>query len=474
MARRSLLQIAVGALLTAAGSSTALAQSTEITYQGQLKNGSTLVNSPADFRFSLFTAASGGTQVGFTSTRNAVTVTDGLFTTPVDFGIDPYTSGSQDRFLQIEVRSPAGVGSFVPMGTRQALRPAPFSLATRGINVVSTGGVGIGTTSPQTRFHVVGDGNTTGPTAPYGTFETTPGQFGPQLRLRHGGTGGQDWVMVSGGTGNGAAGAYMLVRSGSANAALCITSTENVGIGNVAPDRKLGVSGGVQVDQLGLNNGVNASGGLLNTNTLLFGNGSSGEGIGSTRTTSGVNQFGLDFYTGYARRVSITGTGNVGIGTTSPLFMLDVNGEAAAKCITIKGGCDLVEGFDSQSVEVEPGTLMVIDPAHPGQLMPSTSSYDSKVAGIVSGAGGVNPGIKLSQEGVLDGKHLVAMTGRVYVKATAANGAIQPGDRLTTSSVPGHAMKATDGTLADGAVIGKAMSGLDKDTGLVLVLVNLQ
>ena len=35
-------------------------------------------------------------------------------------------------------------------------------------------------------------------------------------------------------------------------------------------------------------------------------------------------------------------------------------------------------------------------------------------------------------------------------------------------------MKVTDATRADGAVIGKAMSSLDDDTGLVLVLVNLQ
>jgi hypothetical protein len=45
---------------------------------------------------------------------------------------------------------------------------------------------------------------------------------------------------------------------------------------------------------------------------------------------------------------------------------------------------------------------------------------------------------------------------------------------LTTSDIPGHAMKATDRELAYGAVIGKAMTALDEGTGLVLVLVNLQ
>ena len=172
--------------------------------------------------------------------------------------------------------------------------------------------------------------------------------------------------------------------------------------------------------------------------------------------------------------MALNGDRTVGVNIATRQYKLDVNGNAAVNCLTIKGGCDLVEGFDSQTAQLEPGTLMVIDPAHPGQLMPSTNAYDSKVAGIVSGAGGVNPGIKMGQDGVMDGKNPIAMTGRVYVKATAVNGAIKPGDLLTTSDVAGRAMKASDAGKSQGAVVGKAMSSLDKDTGLVLVLVNLQ
>ncbi|MFZ4573427.1 MAG: hypothetical protein ACOYN0_03455 [Phycisphaerales bacterium] len=97
-----------------------------------------------------------------------------------------------------------------------------------------------------------------------------------------------------------------------------------------------------------------------------------------------------------------------------------------------------------------------------------------EIAGVVSGANGVNPGIKMGQDGVMDGKNPIAMTGRVYVKCTTSNGTIQPGDLVTTSDVAGHAMKASDRDRAGGATVGKAMSALDKDTGLVLVLVNLQ
>jgi hypothetical protein len=247
MARRSFVHLAVVALLAAAGSSTALAQVTAITYQGQLKNGGSAVNSASDFRFSLFTEASGGTQVGSTITQNGVAVADGLFTTPVDFGVNPYAS-NQDLFLQIEVRSPAGVGSFVAMGTRQLLTPAPFSLATRGITVDSAwSNVGIGTNSPEYRLHVRGTGFFTDGDAPYGLFETDGGSFGPQLRLKHNGPGGQDWVTVSAGSGNGPQGSLMFVRSGSPNVPLTLSPSDNVGIGTTTPANRLSVAGNANV-----------------------------------------------------------------------------------------------------------------------------------------------------------------------------------------------------------------------------------
>jgi hypothetical protein len=68
----------------------------------------------------------------------------------------------------------------------------------------------------------------------------------------------------------------------------------------------------------------------------------------------------------------------------------------------------------------------------------------------------------------------VAMTGRVYVRCTTAGGPIRPGDRLTTSELCGHAMRAAADGPCDGAVLGKALSALDEGEGLVLVLVNLQ
>ena len=78
------------------------------------------------------------------------------------------------------------------------------------------------------------------------------------------------------------------------------------------------------------------------------------------------------------------------------------------------------------------------------------------------------------QGSVADGAYPVALTGRVYVFVDAAYGSITPGDLLTTSQTPGHAMKVSDYGRSQGAILGKAMTALPEGRGLVLMLVSLQ
>lgn len=190
--------------------------------------------------------------------------------------------------------------------------------------------------------------------------------------------------------------------------------------------------------------------------------------------------------------------GRIGIGNQYPQHELDVvgsincsntifttafevsgntttQGRTKTGTLEITGGADLAEPFAiTDDKEITAGAVVVIDDEHPGQLKLSHVPYDGRVAGVVSGAGGINPGLTLMQSGALDAGQNVALSGRVYVLATAANGSIKPGDLLTTSDVPGHAMKASDRELSQGAVLGKAMTGLDSGEGLIMVLVNLQ
>lgn len=153
---------------------------------------------------------------------------------------------------------------------------------------------------------------------------------------------------------------------------------------------------------------------------------------------------------------------------------LSSSGNFSVKSLTIRGGADLAEPFALSERDVPVGSVVSIDPAHPGKLKKSATAYDRKVAGIVSGANGIHPGISMIQEDALEAGENVALSGRVYVRADTSAGAIEPGDFLTTSGHPGQAMKASDHERSQGAILGKAMTALANGDGLVLVLVTLQ
>jgi hypothetical protein len=172
-------------------------------------------------------------------------------------------------------------------------------------------------------------------------------------------------------------------------------------------------------------------------------------------------------------------SGQIGIGTTAPTEALDVNGTTKTKQLHVIGGSDVAEPYHvaaAGEVKPVPGMVVCIDSEKVGQMKVAGRAYDKTVAGILSGANGIQPGITLRQEGtVADGSLPVASIGRVWCWCDAdAGGAIEAGDMLTTSDTPGHAMRVSDYNRANGAVIGKAMSSLRSGKGLVLVLVSLK
>ena len=71
-----------------------------------------------------------------------------------------------------------------------------------------------------------------------------------------------------------------------------------------------------------------------------------------------------------------------------------------------------------------------------------------------------------------DNRPLLALLGRVPVKATTENGPIHPGDLLVASAThPGYAMRCADPNKCEGAIVGKALEALENREGLVVVLV---
>lgn len=159
---------------------------------------------------------------------------------------------------------------------------------------------------------------------------------------------------------------------------------------------------------------------------------------------------------------------------TGGTYALVADGRARVGLLEISGA-DVAEKFLSSDENVEPGTVMEIDSENPGKLCVAREAYSSRVAGVVSGAGDIPIGAILGNLPGHENAPPIALSGRVWVRCDAGDAPIAPGDMLTTSDTPGHAMKAADRSRAYGAILGKSMTALAQgERGLVLVLVNLQ
>ena len=92
---RSLRFLVFVAVLLSAAS--VFSQTTGFTYQGRLTDSGTTANGNYDLQFALFDNLSGGTQVGATQTVSTVSVSDGVFTVQLDFGVSAFPGAN--RFL---------------------------------------------------------------------------------------------------------------------------------------------------------------------------------------------------------------------------------------------------------------------------------------------------------------------------------------------------------------------------------------
>jgi hypothetical protein len=350
-----LMRVVVVALITAFGVSLS-AQTTGFKYQGSLTDSGDPANGTYEMQFKLFDAASGGNQIGTTLVDLPVTINNGIFSVLLDFQAAAF-SGS-NRWLEVSIRHNAKE-SYITLNPRELIVSTPYSVKTLsatgadialdaeklgGVNASeyvtnSTvgssfirndtalqtasfningngyfgGNVGIGTTSSTAKLTVTGGGGLNN------LRVTDNNGLATAIDLNNTSAGGHPWRFQSVGSGvAGRVGNLEIWEASTAlNPSIAIQPGGSVGIGTSFPVQRFQVDSGNMfirgTNNFG-NNGDRASAFFGDTNHYF----SSVRGSGIRIGTFGVG----DAVT------LLEGSGNVGIGTTTPISKLQVVGNA--------------------------------------------------------------------------------------------------------------------------------------------------
>ncbi len=421
----ALLLLLIGTALAQApggdgpGSALTIVPLEAFTYQGRLLDAGQPANGVYDFRFTLRGPKEG--PVGTPQLIDDVSVSNGLFTVYLQPGALNTLFTGTSVWLQIEVRPGNSTGAYTQLLPWQPITPAPYAAGLVPGTVVR-GGVA----SPSAVISVTQ--TSYGAFAIYGSASAT-GIYGRGDDT--GVTGFGSAYGVHGESGN--TGVYG--RSAGSGYGVYGYSSQGTGVS------------GSSTSSEGVYGGSNAGVGVF---------GYSNSGVGISAMSSSNNP--LEAWSSANRRFYVSNVGNVyADGTFNP------------------GGADFAEMLPAQS-NLGPGDVLVINAE--SKLARSTHAYQTNVAGVYS----ANPGFLggASDDTELSNRAPLAVVGVVPVKVTTENGSIQPGDLLTTSSLPGHAMKADPITVngmtfySSGAIIGKALEALESRTGVIKVLIVLQ
>jgi|GEM_PF-3260379 len=198
--------------------------------------------------------------------------------------------------------------------------------------------------------------------------------------------------------------------------------------------------------------------------------------------------------------LAMTGTstfsgGNVGIGTTTPyaaLSLVDTNAAVSDNVFVISTStsgaifsvdgagnyyydgsgstpaADYAEYYYTNDTDLESGEAVCIDVTHNNAVGRCMNGADGNLMGIVSTdpsiVGNAKPGYAEDDHYVI-----VGMLGQVPTRVSNENGAIRPGDSLTSaSSTPGYVMRADAGN----PTVGVALETLEDETGVINVLIS--
>ncbi|MCA9727606.1 MAG: hypothetical protein KC729_07980, partial [Candidatus Eisenbacteria bacterium] len=350
LARGSIRARSVGCLLLLLGAwlpaADAAPVGTAFTYQGRLDQLGVPANGNCQFRFSLWNAEVGGTQIG-DLLEIPTALSDGTFTVQLDFG--PGAFDGEERWLDIAVLCDGDV-EWTPLDPRQPITPGPYSIYS---STGAGGGDGVWTTGTWgiEHFGNVGIGVSAHP--------------GFRLRV---GTSTENLNPMQVTNNNASFAAFWVQNLATDGIGIYDADSDRhflggrLGIGTINPASPLHVytnnSNGIKAESFG--DGVF---GTLDAAVWAKGN-------GSVLTSKCAGLYAESSYgngvEGYASDASSYGGYFQNLSGGTALY---ANGIAKVKTLQILGGADLVEGFDtSESAAREPGTVVVIDPAHPGAL----------------------------------------------------------------------------------------------------------
>ena len=489
------------------------AVSSAFTYQGQLKKDGSPINATCAMTFTLYDDDTAGSPVG-SPVNASVAVADGLFTVALDFGADIFTG--QARWLEVAVMYPGDAGAST-LDPRQALTAAPYALSLQPGAVIS-GTAFAAPLGPGAVLTVRNSASTTAANGVYSRSDSTDGRgvygygaadsgensgvYGRSNSPDGYGVRGHNWA--DSGTAYGVYGESDSTAGRGLYGLASTTSGQNYGVyGRTESTSGRGVSGlaaassGQNYGVVGISNSTQGYGvyGLAAADSGytygVYGDADSADGIGvygdgSTgvegRSSSGRGIYG---YTGggigiFAHAESADGValraegqqgGNLIEAWHGPLladckFYVADNGNVYADGSYLNPASGIAEMLPG-AAGLEVGDVLVVGPD--GNLARCSTAFQPTVVGVYAPQAGYVGG---AVEGAT-GQVPLAVVGVVTVKVSAENGPIAAGDLLVAAATPGHAMRAGDDP-ALGTVIGKALSGLDRDTGTLLMLVMLR
>jgi len=417
----------------AAGSVLAQQMGSGLTYQGTFADAGVPANGNYDFEFALYAQASAGTAQAVIA--KSVAVNGGLVNTELDFGAP--TFNGQAKWIEVRLRPAGSSDPYTVLSPRQSVTAVPYALGLR-MPFQRTVGTQVMGTSAEPAFRITSvDGGTA--IAGVGLVNNT------------------NFPAVEGTAPSGVG-----VKG---------TTSTGLGLSGVAEGNGTGVRGQSLSSGDGVR-GLSASGHGVH-GVGFYGGWFQGT-VGIKVEGNHVNPTGIVEITD----LNTTSEGNLIVAKLATLpastvvFRVNTTGYVFANGGYVTGGADIAEYVPSNEL-LEAGEVAEIDPLHASTLRRSSRANSTSVAGVVSTRPGLTLNGSMSEHDAQKDMPRLALSGRVPVKVTAENGVIRAGDLLVSSSRPGHAMRAPESPRA-GTVIGKAMHGLDGDSGRIEMLVMLR